>query len=146
MNFKALVWSLGITGWILQDFLCNFQQFIFGVSVSKVSAVTRNSESTWTRMEKCYRLFFFFSDQDSPWLAFHVWFALGLNQKSGFSFARWENRSKEKNGCCLAVCLFSTVGAMSYYNLSSLWFTQLTHSTSNRNPHFCAVILCCVAL
>lgn len=125
-------------------FFLHFQQFLLGVFMSEVCAVTRKSKSTWTWMENatdCFFWVFFFSDQNSLWLAFHVWFeiALKLNQKSGFSYAGWENKSREKNSCCL-VCSFAELEP--YLDLFSLWFVEQPNSTSNMNPHFCAVLLC----
>lgn len=108
--------------------------------ISKVDAVTRKSKSTWTWMGNS--IDFFFSDQNLLWLAFHVWFeiALGLNQKSEFSYAGWENTSREKNSCCLTVCSFSRIGDLFGPFLSVV--CPAAPFTSSMNPHFCIVWPC----
>lgn len=122
-------------------FFCNFQQFILGVFISKVCAGTRKSKSTWRWMENSID-WFFFSDQNSLWLPFHVWFeiALGLNQKSGFLYAGWESTSKEKNSYCLAVCSFSRVGALFGPFLSGLPSSPIAQVTWIPTS-----VLCCFA-
>lgn len=126
-------------------FFLHFQQFLFGCFYVRSLCCNQEVKINLNMNGKCHWLFllgfFFFSDQNSLWLAFHVWFeiALKLNQKSGFSYAGWENKSREKNSCCL-VCSFAELEP--YLDLFSLWFVEQPNSTSNVNPHFCAVLLC----
>lgn len=52
-----------------------------------------------------------------------------------------DERIKAGRKTVVAWCAYSAE-LEPYLDLSSLWFAQQSNSTSNVNPHFCAVLLC----
>lgn len=122
-------------------FFCNFLEFIFGVFISKVCAVTRKSKSTWTWMENAIDIFFLRPELTVISFSHLIWNCPRPEAKIGV-FVCWMREYKQGEKQLLLSCVliqqsWSLIWTFFPFGLPSSLIAQVTWIPTS--------VLCCFA-